>query len=1554
MVSLMTPVYITFRAATANVNGDINKALSGSRSGVRRNGEDLGRAFTEGFNRGVDVNAFHRVSNGISAMLPSAAQAQKAFASLVRTGYTVSTMLVGVVGGISALISSLGALVGSAGGAVTTFAVLGNAIGAFGLAMLSARLALSGVGKALQQYNQQNAKSASAGTQTAAAAVRNSQAREAAARRIEDAERSLARLIESNRDRLINANNAVASAQIDLTNAVRAGREEIQQLGFDAEDAALNEQRAAINLEKARETLAKVQDLPPNSRARREAELAYAEAELNYRKAKDSNQDLQKEQDRLAKSGVNGLVAVIDARNKVAEAEANKAKVVKDALQDEEDALRDVADARKNADNVDDRQGAAGAVAAAGAAGKAWDDGLNEAQRKFVLFLAGLKPKFDELNKIAAEAFLPSLQTAIETLMAKAYPVVAVGIGQVAGALGEAAISIADVITRGENLDKLATLFDESAKLVKIFGDILGNVYDVLMSIFVATAPMAERFFTFINKQIETFAAHLNDFSEGGGNDQLTTFFARAEEMAVLFGDVFGNLFRGIGAVIDANMGEGSGGWIILDYIRQATADFGNSNNLKQFFADVATNATHVMDSLGILAGALGDLGANQNLGLAFAELNKKENADALNNILQLTADAAPRLAELIGTITQIVSALSDTGAMQVFFETLNNILKPVLDFVSDPANKEFMDFWGRLFAMFSAIGLVMTGVGIGFKVFAGIIQAILGPLAIFSKGLALIKAVQAGYIAATYGAAAATYAQGVAGKLGIVIFKAQQLALKLAAAAQALWTGTVKAARVAAWLMQPAVMATVASMVAQKAAAVGSMVAQKAMLVAQKAATAAQWLFNAAMSANPIGIVVAAIAALVAGLVYFFTQTELGQQIWAEFTRFLGEAWENIVQFFTDSVNNIVQFFSDAWTNIGNFATEAWTNISNFFVGLWDGIVAIFEGVVSWLVDLFLNWTIYGLIIKNWDNILKFFGDVWNNIIAFFQGAIDWIVDIFMNWTIYGLIIKNWDAIVLFFQETWANIMGFFDAAFKWIDTYVLQPIILAFQAVGWAFEQVGNFIGEVWTNIQNAINTVWQWINRYIFLPIKIAIDLVRLAFAYAGAMIAKTWDDMMKSLDLVWKWIDTNIFGPIKNAVSLVQQAFENVADGIAKAWEGIKKAAAIPVNFVIDTVYNNGLRSFWNDIAGNFGMNDLKLPKAPTVKFASGGVMPGYSPGKDIHKFYSPTGGYLHLSGGEAIMRPEWTRAVGGPAAVARMNRAARSGQAFANGGVFSAPRVQRFAKGGTTDFGGDFLDGLGDIIAAIGDFFVDPIGAVKKHLIDGMIKPMMSGAGDNVFTSLVGGVPVKIAESIGKAFTEFFGGSGGKGLGTEGMGWQAMSKLVTSTIPGTRITSAYRPGSITVNGGKSYHGSGRAIDVVPATMETFNRMLGLFPNAKELIFSPAGGRQLLNGKPHLWGGKVRDTHWDHVHAAMAKGGTVFPSNDGTIVQVAEAGRAERIEPLDPNGLSDRDKAMIELLAGESGRGVVNIYVTQLPGEDGEALAQKVSRIISRDIRMGAEV
>src|SRR5699024_11245902 len=104
-------------------------------------------------------------------------------------------------------------------------------------------------------------------------------------------------------------------------------------------------------------------------------------------------------------------------------------------------------------------------------------------------------------------------------------------------------------------------------------------------------------------------------------------------------------------------------------------------------------------------------------------------------------------------------------------------------------------------------------------------------------------------------------------------------------------------------------------------------------------------------------------------------------------------------------------------------------------------------------------------------------------------------------------------------------------------------------------------------------------------------------------------------------------------------------------------------------------NNGIKAVWDKVAGWLGLDPL--PMASRIAgYATGGVYPGYTPGRDV--------GMIGVSGGEAIMRPEWTRAMG-PGYVEEANRAARMG------GVSG---VRQF-MGGQRYLGGYWLGGVID-------------------------------------------------------------------------------------------------------------------------------------------------------------------------------------------------------------------------------------------------------------------
>lgn len=157
--------------------------------------------------------------------------------------------------------------------------------------------------------------------------------------------------------------------------------------------------------------------------------------------------------------------------------------------------------------------------------------------------------------------------------------------------------------------------------------------------------------------------------------------------------------------------------------------------------------------------------------------------------------------------------------------------------------------------------------------------------------------------------------------------------------------------------------------------------------------------------------------------------------------------------------------------------------------------------------------------------------------------------------------------------------------------------------------------------------------------------------------------------------------------ESMLSTSNSNMEGIRDGIDAQMRDAKPELGGRLNALIAV-----LSSFTASVNKAFGDVGVKLDAPGKLKFASGGVMPGYTPGRDVHQFYSPTAGNLHLSGGEAIMRPEWTRAMGGEAGVKAQNDAARQGrlddllhaqsQAFASGGVFGRiPGVNAFADAG---------------------------------------------------------------------------------------------------------------------------------------------------------------------------------------------------------------------------------------------------------------------------------
>lgn len=159
---------------------------------------------------------------------------------------------------------------------------------------------------------------------------------------------------------------------------------------------------------------------------------------------------------------------------------------------------------------------------------------------------------------------------------------------------------------------------------------------------------------------------------------------------------------------------------------------------------------------------------------------------------------------------------------------------------------------------------------------------------------------------------------------------------------------------------------------------------ALKSFDAAAKIAAAGQWVLNAAMNANPIVLVVTAIAALVSALVWFFTQTETGRKAWAAFTSFLSSAWQSVVSFVTGLGQNIANFFTQTIPNaiqsviqwfqqlpsaIGTALSDLITSIGTWAVSFGQSALQAGQQFVSNIANFLTNlpatiayWLAYGI----------------------------------------------------------------------------------------------------------------------------------------------------------------------------------------------------------------------------------------------------------------------------------------------------------------------------------------------------------------------------------------------------------------------------------------------------------------------------------------------------------------------------------------------------------------------------------------------------------------
>lgn len=308
----------------------------------------------------------------------------------------------------------------------------------------------------------------------------------------------------------------------------------------------------------------------------------------------------------------------------------------------------------------------------------------------------------------------------------------------------------------------------------------------------------------------------------------------------------------------------------------------------------------------------------------------------------------------------------------------------------------------------------------------------------------------------------------------------------------------------------------------------------------------------NTTMLANPVFLIIAAIAALVAAFIYL---------------------WNNC--------DGFRQFWIDLWENIKQAAIAVWNAIKDFFSAVWDAIKSIFSTVfevIKTLVATYFN--LYKTIIETVINVIKtVITTVWEAIKGVFTTAFNVIKTIVTTYfNIYKTIIETvlnvikiiittvWETIKTVVTTVMTAIKTVFTTIWNAIKT-IIGAVVSGIKAlITGDFEGVKNAVSTIMNTIKNTISTIWNTIKSTISTVLGTIKNAVSTVFggivnAIKGAMTnvlnavksgfsnVKNHITGLASQAVTWgKDLVMGIVNGIKSCIGAVGDAVKSVADKI----------------------------------------------------------------------------------------------------------------------------------------------------------------------------------------------------------------------------------------------------------------------------------------------------------------------------------------------------------------------------------------------------------------------
>lgn len=819
-----------------------------------------------------------------------------------------------------------------------------------------------------------------------------------------------------------------------------------------------------------------------------------------------------------------------------------------------------------------------------------------------------VKEAYAQLAKPLREKLFDDLADPVKELAMTTLPLLEKHLGTTADLMNGALKEGVEGLTSPGSQKTIDSVLGQSATNAGLLVDVMFSLIDVFLEIADAAGPSLTDTLTALDDKLDELTEWMRDHK-----DEMTDFFNRA-------GDTAGNVFKGIGFILVGLKGISDAAKPLEDFLYGGLLDklegwSEKMNDPKQQEAMAKNYEAMIpnLEAIGNLVGAIID-GAKE---IATSEYFAPLVNDLADNGIPTIVDYFKELDKTVGPpLLRITDALSDVDSSD-----LTNMLAPLGDLLGALAGALEL-----VVPLFNGLpqpmqDVVTYGMGLVAMGLPGFFMLLLSPLKLVGKAWDALVWVGRKFAGLIVDIAESPFGKKIgewAGKLGKFFKPIGEFLGK--------WLGKIGG---------------------------GGLIARLFGKLAGKGILAVL---------GPIGAVIGVLWLLWDVISWLWNNVKPFRDFFIGLWDWIVDAWNTSIDWIVNTaVPWVVGAFQAIWDGIKQvgewiadfyntwikpvidaivwFAKLVFVAIATFIITpfylLWQALSPIVGDVVDWFkatIPVALDF-----LKQKWEQVTNALGAAWEGVKLVFGivvgaivGAATWLWTQITNVLTW---IKNaWNT-------SWTFMKDLVTLVWAWIMYKVVMPVVVWFQTYVWPViaAVIGWIVGKFnW--FRDRVSDAWNWIKAHVIAPvvdwfqnnisprISNVINNLKNKFYWLRDRVSDAWNAIKSVMKSVYDNKIKPIFDKFTDVINALKHSFEVARDAIGAAWQDVKNKLMGPTEWVVDVVYNNGIRKVWNELAKKVDLG-TELPIVSFGGAGSGGIGGGRGAARGTAKvaaFY--TGGH----------------------------------------------------------------------------------------------------------------------------------------------------------------------------------------------------------------------------------------------------------------------------------------------------------------------------------------